>query len=87
MFLNPDYADVIEAENFNPNNPFHVALKKYGKYTYDRVIEHATVFHLEAIAEARPVVFIAEEVKKKALEIFADERYMRGMQLEEDLGL
>lgn len=74
-------------ENFNPNNPFHVALKKYGEYNYNRVIERATEYQREAISNGQPIVDIAEAVKQKALEIFADERQMRGMKLEEDLGL
>lgn len=74
-------------ENFDPENPFHVALKKYGEYNYVRVIERASDYQRESIASGRPVVDIAEAVKQKALEFFADERYMRGMKLEEDLGL
>lgn len=74
-------------ENFNPDNPFHVALKKHGEYNYTRVIERATEYQREAIANGHQIVDIAEAVKQKALEIFADERYMRGMKLEEDLGL
>lgn len=74
-------------DNFNPNNPFHVALKKHGEYNYTRVIERATEYQREAIANGLPIVDIAEEVKQKALELFADERQMRGMKLEEDLGL
>ena len=74
-------------ENFNPDNPFHVALKKYGEYNYNRVIERATEYQREAISNGQPIVDIAEAVKQKALEIFADERQMRGMKLEEDLGL
>ena len=74
-------------ENFNPDNPFHVALKKYGEYNYNRVIERATEYQREAISNGQPIVDIAEAVKQKALEILADERQMRGMKLEEDLGL
>ena len=74
-------------ENFNPDNPVHVALKKYGEYNYNRVIERATEYQREAISNGQPIVDIAEAVKQKALEIFADERQMRGMKLEEDLGL
>jgi hypothetical protein len=74
-------------ENFDPSNPFHVALKKYGEYNYVRVIERASDYHRELIANGQPVVNIAESVRQKALEYFADDRYMRGMQLEEDLGL
>lgn len=74
-------------ENFDPANPFHVALKKHGEYNYVRVIERATEYQREAIANGQPIVDIAEAVKQKALEIFADERLMRGMKLEEDLGL
>lgn len=74
-------------DNFNPDNPFHVALKKYGEYNYNRVIERATEYQREAISNGQPIVDIAEAVKQKALEIFADERQMRGMKLEEDLGL
>lgn len=74
-------------ESFDPANPFHVALKKYGEYNYNRVIERATEYQREAIANGQPMVDIAEAVKQKALEIFADERQMRGMRLEEDLGL
>lgn len=74
-------------ENFNPDNPFHVALKKHGEYNYSRVIERATESQQVAIANGQPITEIAEAVKQRALEIFADERYMRGMKLEEDLGL
>ena len=74
-------------ENFNPDNPFHVALKKYGEYNYNRVIERATESQREAISNGQPLVNIAGAVKQKALEIFANERQMRGMKLEEDLGL
>lgn len=74
-------------ESFDPANSFHVALKKYGEYNYNRVIERATEYQREAIANGQPMVDIAEAVKQKALEIFADERQMRGMRLEEDLGL
>lgn len=74
-------------ENFDPANPFHVALKKYGEYNYIRVIERATEYQREAIANGQPIVDIAEAIKQKALELFADERQMRGMKLEEDLGL
>lgn len=74
-------------ENFNPDNPFHVALKKYGEYNYNRVIERASEYQREAISNGQPIVDIAEAVKQKALEIFSDERQMRGMKLEEDLGL
>lgn len=74
-------------DNFNPDNPFHVALKKHGEYNYSRVIERATESQQVAIANGQPITEIAEAVKQRALEIFADERYMRGMKLEEDLGL
>ena len=74
-------------ENFNPDNPFHVALKKHGEYNYSRVIERATESQQVAIANGQPITEIAEAVKQRALEIFADERQMRGMKLEEDLGL
>lgn len=74
-------------ENFDPSNPFHVALKKHGEYNYVRVIERATDFQREAIGSGQPVTEFAEAVKQKALEIFADERLMRGMKLEEELGL
>ena len=85
--MSADYASVLEKENFNPDNPFHVALKKYGEYNYNRVIERATEYQREAISNGQLIVDIAEAVKQKALEIFADERQMRGMKLEEDLGL
>ncbi|MBD8614092.1 hypothetical protein IFT69_10210 [Pseudomonas putida] len=74
-------------EKFNPDNPFHVALKAHGEYNYTRIIERATEYQHEAIANSHPIVDIAEAVKQKALEMFADERYMRGLKLEEDLGL
>lgn len=74
-------------ENFNPDNQFHVALKKYGEHTYNRVIEMATESQRFAIAEGHPIVEIAEAVRTRALEIFADERKMRGMRLEDELGL
>lgn len=74
-------------ENFDPENPFHVALKKYGKYNYVRVIERANEHYRDSIEAGKPIVDIAEAVKQKALEFFADERLMRGMKLEEDLGL
>lgn len=74
-------------ENFDPANPFHVALKKHGEYNYVRVIERATEYQREAIANGQPIVDISEAIKQKALELFADERQMRGMKLEEDLGL
>jgi len=74
-------------ENFDPANPFHVALKKHGEYNYVRVIELATEYQSEAIANGQPIVDIADAVKRKALELFADERRMRGMKLEEDLGI
>lgn len=74
-------------ENFNPDNQFHVALKKYGEHTYSRVIEMATESQRYAIAEGHPIVEIAEAVRSKALEIFSDERKMRGMRLEDELGL
>lgn len=74
-------------ENFNPNNPFHVALQKYGEYRYNRVIELATESQRIAIADGHSIVEIAEAVRAKALEIFTDERRMRGIRLEEDLGL
>ncbi|WP_152606227.1 hypothetical protein [Pseudomonas plecoglossicida] len=74
-------------ENFNPSNPFHIALQKYGEHTYNRVIEMATESQRFAIAEGHPIVEIAEAVRSKALEIFADERRMRGMKLEDELGL
>ncbi|MCS4061731.1 hypothetical protein [Pseudomonas putida] len=74
-------------ENFNPDNPFHIALKKYGEHSYNRVIEMATESQRFAIAEGHPIVEIAEAVRTKALEIFADERKMRGMRLEDELGL
>lgn len=74
-------------ENFDPANPFHVALKKHGEYNYVRVIERATEYQSEAIANGQPIVDIADAVKRKALELFADERRMRGMKLEEDLGI
>lgn len=74
-------------EDFNPNNPFHVALKKHGEYNYNRVIERATEHQRDAITAGMPIVDIAKSVKQEALEIFADERLMRGMQLEEELGL
>ena len=85
--MSADYASVLEKENFNPDNPFHVALKKHGKYNYDRVIERATILQIDEIAKGQPISGIAEAVRLKALEIFADERLMRGMKLEEDLGL
>lgn len=74
-------------ENFNPSNPFHIALQKYGEHTYSRVIEMATESQRFAIAEGHPIVEIAEAVRSKALEIFADDRRMRGMKLEDELGL
>lgn len=74
-------------ENFDPENPFHVALKKYGEYNYVRVIERANEYYRDSIEAGKPIIDIAEAVKQKALEFFADDRYMRGMQLEDDLGL
>ncbi|HGY9638067.1 TPA: hypothetical protein ACOJPK_003551 [Pseudomonas putida] len=74
-------------ETFNPDNPFHVALKKYGEHNYNRVIEMATESQRFAIAEGHPIVEIAAAVRAKALEIFVDERRMRGMKLEDELGL
>ncbi|WP_145128113.1 hypothetical protein [Pseudomonas sp. URMO17WK12:I11] len=74
-------------ENFNPENPFHVALQKYGEYRYNRVIELATESQRIAIAEGHSIVEVAESVRARALEIFSDERRMRGIRLEEDLGL
>lgn len=74
-------------EDFNPANPFHVALKEHGEYNYNRVIELATQSQQQEISNGRSIVEIAEAVRQKALELFADERYMRGMKLEEDLGL
>jgi len=74
-------------DDFNPGNPFHVALRKYGEYNYNRVIERATEHQHDAIKAGMPIVDIARLVKQKALEMFADERLMRGMQLEEELGL
>lgn len=74
-------------EDFNPNNPFHVALEKHGEYNYNRVIERATEHQHNAISAGMPIIDIAQAVKQKALEIFADDRLMRGMRLEEELGL
>lgn len=74
-------------ENFDAENPFHVALKKHGEYNYARVIERATEYQREAIDNGQPITEFADAVKKKVLEIFADERLMRGMKLEEDLGI
>lgn len=82
-----EFAVAKALENFNPGNPFHVALRKHGEYNYNRVIERATESQKIEIASGKSIVDIAEAVKQKALEIFADERYMRGMKLEEDLGL
>ena len=48
-------------------------------------IDH--LFQIDEIAKGQPISGIAEAVRLKALEIFADERHMRGMKLEEDLGL
>jgi hypothetical protein len=77
----------LAMKDFNPNNPFHVALKTHGEYNYTRVIERATEYQREAISRGEPIVDIAAAVKQKALEMFADERLMRGMKLEEDLGM
>lgn len=74
-------------ENFNPENPFHMALKEYGEYRYNRVIELATESQRVAIAEGHSIVEVAESVRARALEIFADERRMRGIRLEDELGL
>lgn len=74
-------------ENFDPSNPFHVAPKKYGEYNYMRVIECATDFQRETVESGGTVTEISEAVRRKAMEIFAGERLMRGMRLEEELGL
>ena len=57
--MSADYASILEKENFNPDNPFHVALKKHGKYNYDRVIEHATILQIDEIAKGQPISGIA----------------------------
>lgn len=74
-------------ENFDPNNPFHQALQKHGESVYLRVIERATQHQHFAIVNGKPITEIAEAVKQKALELFADENLIKGMKLEDDLGI
>lgn len=73
--------------NFVSESPFHQAIEKHGQHIYLRVVERATTAQQEAIANGTPVVDIANKVKKIALEMFADENLMKGMRLEQDLGL
>jgi uncharacterized protein YdbL (DUF1318 family) len=73
--------------NFDSSNPFHQAIKTHGEHIYLQVIERATAYQQEAIANEAPINDIANAVKQKALEMFADENFMKGMRLEEDLGL
>lgn len=75
-------------ENFDPNNPFHQALKKHGESLYFRVIERATQDQHHAIHHgSKTITQIAEAVRVKALEIFDNESIMKGMRIEDDIGL
>ncbi|POA83681.1 hypothetical protein C1882_18200 [Pseudomonas sp. FW305-E2] len=74
-------------KNFDPTNPFHQALQKHGESVYLRVIERATQHQHFAIVNGKPITDIAEAVRKKALEILADENIIKGMKLEDDLGI
>lgn len=76
----------VEA-NFDPSNPFHLALKKHGEDIYLQVIERATDAQKEAIANSAPIVDIVADVKARALEIFANENLMKGIHLEHAMGL
>ena len=73
--------------NFDSNNPFHHAIKKYGESTYLQIIERATAQQQEDIASEMPIIEMANAVKQKSLEMFADENLMNGIRLEQDLGL
>lgn len=73
--------------NFDPTNPFHKALQQHGESVYLRVIERATQHQHFAIVNGKPITDIAEAVRQKALEIFADENLIKGMKLEDDLGI
>lgn len=73
--------------NLVSENPFHQAIEKHGEHIYLRVVERATTAQQESIANGTPIVDIANKVKKIALEMFADVNLMKGMRLEQDLGL
>lgn len=73
--------------NFDSNNPFHHAIKKYGESIYLQIIERATAQQQEDIASEIPITEMANAVKQKSLEMFADENLMNGIRLEQDLGL
>lgn len=73
--------------NFDSNNPFHHAIKRYGESIYLQIIERATAQQQGEIASEVPITEIANAVKQKSLEMFADENLMNGILLEQDLGL
>ena len=73
--------------NFDSSNPFHHAIKKYGESIYLQIIERATAQQQEDIASEMSITEIANVVKQKSLEMFADENLMNGIRLEQDLGL
>lgn len=79
-------AEFVE-NNFNPNNPFHRAVKQYGYSTYAQVILIATADHQNAIAKCEPISNIALRIRNRALELLDDETFMNGLRLENDLGL
>ncbi|MBK5417735.1 hypothetical protein [Pseudomonas sp. TH31] len=73
--------------NFDSSNPFHLAIKKHGEHIYLQVIERATAEHQESITNGHPIVDIANAVKQRALEMFSNDNLMKGMRIEQDLGL
>lgn len=73
--------------DFNPTNEFHVIIKEVGYDIYLRIIEMATAEQQENIEKCMPVAEIAMNVRKRALELFADTNFINGMCLEDRLGL
>lgn len=73
--------------DLNPNNEFHHVVSKTGYDLYLRVIEIATAEQADNIARCVPIAQIALNVKNRALELFANENFMIGLKLEDELGL
>lgn len=73
--------------NFDPNNPFHCAVKQFGYSTYAQVILIATIDHQDAITKCKPITSITLSISKKALELFNNNDFMNGLRLQNELGL
>lgn len=74
-------------QNFNLNNPFHRAVKKFGYVAYVQVIFITTTDHQRSIAACEPITDIFLNIRNRALELFDNANFMSGLKLQNELGL